>query len=296
MKVKKVIFILSLLTLFFVYLLRITFDKSVIQNLNGGEVGIIGHGGLGFAGLFPYNHYPANSYTSLSKALEEYKAEGVEVDVHMTLDGKFVLYHDGKLDSKTELSGCIESYNYKDIIGVEYQLGFPYDMFQSEKIIGLEALIKLCKEQEEFPFLHFDIRNTSLCLGEVENGEWEKNFIRLFIQRLDELELPKEKLLIISNSYRFLEHAIDLNCPYPLSLEVVVSFKEGVQWVLDRNIDIITVKPRLLTAEGSALAHSNGIQIITFGAKSKSGNKKLLKLNPDIIQTNNIVALQEQLN
>ena len=103
---------------------------SEIDNLNNNQIFKIGHGGMGFPALFPFNALPTNSMAAIKKALEDKKADGVEIDVHMTSDFEFVLYHDKLLDSKTSKQGYPEELKLNEIIGVEYQLGFPYDLFQ----------------------------------------------------------------------------------------------------------------------------------------------------------------------
>lgn len=293
MKRRNSLLFISILAIFFIYFLNITFDKSELQNLNGGEVTIIGHGGLGFTSWFPFNYLPANSYGSLSKAILNEKAQGVEVDVQMTADRQFVLYHDELLDSKTSAIGCISEWKYADLLALNYKLEAPFDWFQSEKIIGLEQLVLFLKEQEEFPFLHLDIRNKSKCLNEQENAKWERDLIFELLKKLGGLGVPKEKILIISISRSFILGAFNMKCPYPLSFEVVGDTEKGIAWAEEQGIDQITIKPKLLTKEISAQLHAKNIRVITFGAKSKSGNKKLLELNPDVIQTNNIKALKE---
>ena len=297
MKAKKVIFIISLIVLVLALAFRTKFDKSNLKNISNGEVTVIGHGGLGFANFFPFVYLPSNSFGSLSNALLEKGADGLEVDLHMTKDGKFVLYHDSELGSKTSREGCIETMNYEELISIDYELGPPYDWFQSEKLIGLDSLIAFCKKQKKFPILHFDIRNASSCLNDQENGEWEKSFAKKLIDQLNLYKVPQEKILIISLSREFLKAAIRYKCPYPLSVEEVGTFERGLKWCLEHDIKYLTIKPKLLLSKkNSAQAHQHGIKVITFGAKSRSGNKKLLELNPDMIQTNNIEALRDLLN
>ena len=261
--------------------------------MNDGEITVIGHGGLGFTAWFPFNHYPSNSYASLSKAITEEKAHGVEVDVQMTADRQFVLYHDELLDSKTTAKGCVSQWNYAELLEVDYQLGAPFNWFQSEKIIGLQQLVELLKEQEEFPILHLDIRHKSKCLSEEENAKWGRDMVFELLRSLGSMGVPQEKVLVISISRAFLLGAINMKSPYALSYEVVGDTEDALIWAEEQEINTITIKPKLLTKELSAQLHAKNIQVITFGAKSKSGNKKLLELNPDVIQTNNIEALRE---
>ena len=272
-----------------------TFDKSELKNLNNGEVLKIGHGGSGFVSLIPFNPYPSNSRTSIRKALIDNNADGVEVDIHMTADEKFVLYHDQQLDSKTNLKGCIESMSYDSVISAEYKVGFPYDLFQSERLIGLEDLIKECQALEEFPFLHFDLRVHSSCFTDQENYEREKRVYRKLVEFLTRANVPAAKVVLISLRRSFIEYALEQQAPFLLSIEEYGTFEEGVKFAKENGIKYLTLKPNKLSKEKTNFAHEEGIQIITFGANSKRGNKKLLELNPDIIQTNNLSALHDLL-
>jgi len=285
----------SLVILLFSFLACVSFDKSELNNLNNNDVLKIGHAGSGFSSWIPFNPYPANSYNSLRKAIVDNKADGIEVDVHMTADGEFVLYHDNKLESKTNQKGCISELNYNEILGAQYQLGLPFDWFQSETVIGLDSLISLMKAQKEFPYLHLDIRHYSVCLTASETRKRELILIKRLMEKLESLEVPKQKVVLVSLSHEVILEAKRLNCPYELSLEETADFMHGLNWAKKQKLDYLTIKPDLLTAEYSKIAHSQGIKVITFGAKSKSGNKRLLKLNPDVIQTNNLKALGELL-
>ena len=82
-----------------------------IENLRGGNIQVIGHGGSGFLSLFsPFNALPPNSLASLSKALFVDKSDGVEIDVQMSKDSVLILYHDKKLESKTSSQGYVPQY------------------------------------------------------------------------------------------------------------------------------------------------------------------------------------------
>jgi glycerophosphoryl diester phosphodiesterase len=295
-KLSKLPPFLLVATLFLLLSACTSFDPSGLKNLNEGKVMRIGHGGMGFASWLPFNALPSNSYSSFSKALLEMSSDGIELDLHMTADGKFILYHDAYLQNKTAEEGCIEERNYEEVRGLAYQLGAPFDWFQSETVLGLEDLMELLLSLERFPVVQMDIRNKSECFTPEENAVWELRMCRKLLQELKAWELPEDKVFIISLSRSFLEEAQRLEYPYILSLEEVGSFEDGLDWVKKHNIDYLTIKPRLLSKEQSAVAHAEKVQIITFGAKSKSGNAKLLELDPDVLQSNNLKALSELLD
>lgn len=276
-----------------VFLWTITFDKTNLENLNEGEVQVIGHSGVGFFSFFPFKYFPSNSYGSISKALDEYKVEGVEVDLHLTADDKFVLFHDGNLDNKTTLTGCTGNKTLEELTQTKYQLGAPFDWFQSERIISLSELIDSLHKRKEFPFLHMDVRNWNECNTPQENEVLEGKIALELIKLLNAKKVPANKVLIISLSQNLLTKLKELENSYPVSFEIVGEGPQFLEWAIENGTESVTVKPRLLTIELSKKAHDAGMKVITFGAKSKSGNKKLLELNPDVIQTDNIPALKE---
>ena len=119
--------------------------------------------------------------------------------------------------------------------------------------------------------------------------------IRRLDQKLKELGVKPFKVYLITLSQELVQEMIELELPYNISFEIAGEFDNGLQFAADNHLSSVTVKPKLLNPEQTKRIHNEGIELITFGAKSKSGNKKLLELNPDVIQTNNVNALKELL-
>jgi glycerophosphoryl diester phosphodiesterase len=253
----------------------------------------IGHGGMGFARWLPFNPYPVNSFISVQKAMEDYGADGVEVDVQMTADGQFALYHDLQLDSKTGIAGCVSDYKLAVLKETPYQLGFPFDCFQEETIASLNDLVKYLKTRPNFPLLQLDIRNHSVCVE--DNYLWEREMLQKLIAYLQREKVPAERVYLITTSMELALLASKKGA-YRVSFEIYQEPEEAIEWAVANGISYLTVKPDLLTREISALAHQSGIRIITFGGNSRSGNRELLEKNPDFIQTNNLGALNSLLD
>jgi glycerophosphoryl diester phosphodiesterase len=256
---------------------------------------VIGHAGSGFTAWWPFNSLPANSLASIQKALKE-GAEGIEVDVHMTADRQFILYHDNELDSKTHLKGCPSDYPLEALKGLPYKVDFPFNLFGTHELISLEELIAYFKQLKDFPELHLDLRNHSACNDEVWDLKWEILMIQALDKSIKQWGIPKDKLLLISYSKAMLEEAIRLDIQAKISFEIVGELENGVNWAKQEKIKVLTIKPKLINANIVKQLHEDGFEVITFGAKSRSGNKSLLELNPDVIQTNNVSALHSLLN
>jgi len=285
---------LGLITPFIFSLACTTYDKQELDNLNG-EVRVIGHAGSGFTAWLPFNAKPGNSMASLKAALKN-GADGLEVDVHMTADGGFLLYHDNQLDSKTNVSGCPSDYPLDSLKGLDYRLDFPFHLFGKHQLITLDELVDYLKGLEEFPELHLDLRNHSSCHDEDWDLEWEVRMIKTLKSSIKQWEIPKSKILLISYSKTLMEEAIKLEVPAKLSFEIVGELENGSNWAREVGIEILTIKPKLLSPEISKRLHKEGFELITFGAKSRRGSKKLLELNPDVIQSNNVPALLDLLD
>lgn len=269
-------------------------DTDAIDNLNNGKILKLGHAGLGFESVInPFNPYPPNGYTALKKAMD-YGADGVEVDVQMTKDSVLVLFHDLELGETTDMVGCIQEKTWSEIQEGHYELGFFYDLFQSDKIMRLDSLLSWFQTFEEFPYIHFDMRIYNTC-NEAKPYAYNGNMAPVLLSLLQEYKVPTNKVLIISTTVEFLEYLQELQSPYPLSYEETGDFDKGLKAVLDLGITSMTIKPKLITAKDVARAHKQNIEIVTFGGKSRSGTAGLVELNPDVIHTNNIRALVDLL-
>jgi glycerophosphoryl diester phosphodiesterase len=271
------------------------FDKSQLENLSNGEVLKIGHAGSGFRRWMPFNPLPANSMASIMEAFEN-GAEGVEIDLQMTKDGIFVLYHDNRLGSMTADTGCISNRNWNEIKDLKYHLEIPFQWFQNEQLVSFDSLLTYFNKLEQFPYLQIDMRTNSVCFTGAGNQEFMKVYLSKLVTLLEANHVPKEKVLLISTGVKQLYYLNQINSPYTFSYEVTARPEQSLEWAVENEVKYLTVKTKFLTKAYSQQIHEKGIKVITFGAKSRSGNKKLLELNPDVVQTDNMEALVELLN
>ena len=84
---------------------------------------------------------PENTLASFRKALEE-KADGIELDVHQTKDGKIVVIHDASIDRTTNGKGLICEMTYEEI--KKYDAGIKFaNNFSGESVPLLEDVLQL---------------------------------------------------------------------------------------------------------------------------------------------------------
>ena len=58
---------------------------------------------------------PENTKVAFEKAIE-LKANGIELDLQKTKDGKIVIFHDDYIDKKSNVLGKIEEYTYQELL------------------------------------------------------------------------------------------------------------------------------------------------------------------------------------
>ncbi|MHA1847424.1 MAG: glycerophosphodiester phosphodiesterase family protein, partial [Promethearchaeota archaeon] len=103
--------------------------------------------------------YPENTLLSFKKGLEV-GSDGIELDVHSSLDGKLVVMHDEKLERTTNGFGKISEVSYDDYIS-------KLDAGNGEHVPLLEEALELCKE------------NNALINIEIKARDIEKQVIDL---------------------------------------------------------------------------------------------------------------------
>lgn len=108
-------------------------------------------------------------------------------------------------------------------------------------------------------------------------------------------EVPEDRVLLISTAWEFVDHLILLGSKYQISYEETASFEKGLELSLQRDLKYLTIKPKLISKGQVALAHENGVRVVTFGGKSKYGAADLIELSPNVVHANNIDAMRELL-
>ncbi|MFD1452240.1 glycerophosphodiester phosphodiesterase family protein [Oceanobacillus sojae] len=107
------------------------------------------YGHRGMMGL-----YPENTLLSFEKALEA-GADGVEIDVHMTKDGEFVVMHDATLNRTTNGIGPVSEYTFSEIRELQLDHSYfssftTYDKsWEEEKIPSLTEVLHLISSYPE---------------------------------------------------------------------------------------------------------------------------------------------------
>ncbi|MBX0334142.1 glycerophosphodiester phosphodiesterase [Pontibacter sp. HSC-14F20] len=249
------------------------------------QILVMGHAGSGFfSPLNPYNPLPANSMASIAQAMEDDGADGVEVDVHVSRDGVPILYHDNTLETMSEGSGIIAELPASEVVGIRYRGGVLYDLFHSEKIISMEAMLQRFQTYPELPYLHIDIRN--------HDPNRNSFYAQSVLELLRKYDYPIEKLAFIFNDPGMLHGVHELEPEAMLMLDAGEDFDLAAQQALDNKLHGVTANGKHVSREQLLRARAQGLQVVLFGGKSKGTIANMLELEPDAIQVNNVKRMR----
>ena len=112
-------------------------SKKILNNLGSSAAPVvIAHRGFS-------EEAPENSLAAFQKALEA-KAEMIELDVRLSSDGEFVVFHDKKLNRTSEGKGVLKNFTAKELAGLDNGSWFSRK-FSRERIPLLKDILPLTK-------------------------------------------------------------------------------------------------------------------------------------------------------
>lgn len=205
---------------------------------------------------------PENTMSAFRKAIE-LKANGIELDLQKTKDGKIVIFHDDFIDKKSNGIGTISDYTYNELL--KFDFGSWFDLkYKDEKIVLFEEFAKKFLSED----LTFAI--------ELKTIGIEKQTLEI----IDKYSKSKENIYITSFIFEALENARKFDKDIKIS------------WLIDEeisqnNIDkLLSIKgcqicPKADKVSNSSieLANSNKLGVRLWGIHDEEIMQKAYKLN-----------------
>ena len=199
---------------------------------------------------------------------------GIETDVHVTKDGKFVIIHDRTTkrvsDGKFDID--VEDNDYSVLESVVLPDKDGSFNRQDIRIPLLEDYIKICKKYEK------------VCVLELKGVFGFENAKRL-VEAIKDLGYI-EKVTFISFAW---ENCIDIRKLLPendvqwLTEDEVDN--EMIEKLVQNNLNLDIYYPRL-TKENVAELHENGIKVNCWTCDTKEEGEKLVEMGVDYITSN----------
>ena len=105
----------------------------------------------GFSG-----RYPENSPIAFQAALEKTASDGIESDVHITKDGKLVIFHDATVERTSNGKGFIKDHTFEEMLQLDIGSWMSPE-FAGQHVWDLGQLLDFCKESKLL--LNMELKN-----------------------------------------------------------------------------------------------------------------------------------------
>jgi len=241
-------------------------DLSKIQNLNQNTVGVLGHGGLG-----PNSRSPMNSLPAIEGCIA-LGAIGTEVDIQLTKDHVFVLYHDEYLETQTNGTGKISDLTWSEIEGVQYNQFFK----KKTPVMRLDSMLANMHHNQNF-FFTFDCK-----LFTPLTPAYTAAFVEALIKVIEDYQLA-ETVFIELRQEELIRTLLDQKPDYKVF--ALGSFDWVLHLAKEYNAYGISVTDKAISFDQVSLAHQDGLYVAFYTSGRKSD---IIEKNPDFIQTNNL--------
>jgi glycerophosphoryl diester phosphodiesterase len=237
---------------------------------------------------------PENTMAAFKKALH-IGVDMIELDIHLSKDGKIVVIHDELLDRTTNGTGLIKDLNYEDI--AKYDAGSWFGKeYSNEKVPLLEEVLTLIdgkttvlielKRAKQFVYNGIEEKLVAL-INEHQAQSWciLQSFERTYIEKLHQLAPQLEyHLLIVS----------DLD-PLPVYADNYFSFHTFLEQPFYKAINPAN---EFLTKGKVEAIQQQGLRVFTYTVNEEDKMKKIINMGVNGIISNvpdRLVALKKQL-
>ena len=215
---------------------------------------------------------PENTIEAFSLALEQ-RADGIELDVHLTKDGRVVVAHDERLERVSNGTGCINNYTLSELKELSFNALLPD---QPEcRIPTLEEVFDLVKHSNA-------IVNVELKTTEFAYPELSEKLLKI------EREYAMKGRVIYSsfNHYsllklRELDHEAKIGLLYDLGMVD--------PWVYAKHVSANAIHPQCnsiaIMPEIVALCHENGLMVNVWVVNDRQMMEAMFRCGTDIVIT-----------
>ena len=199
---------------------------------------------------------------------------GIETDVHITKDGKFVIIHDETTEriSSGKHSINVEESDYSEVERIVLP---DLDSTTDRKDIRIPLLreyIKICKKYEK------------VCVLEIKNHFEEKDIEKL-IEEIKGLEYI-DSIIFISFDF---ENCVNVRKLLPMNAVQFLTSKEItselIKKLCENNLGL-DIYYKQLNRENIELLHSKGIKVNCWTCDNKDDAEKLVSYGVDFITSN----------
>lgn len=217
-------------------------------------------------------YYPENTMSSFEEAVRQ-KADGIELDVHLSKDGYLVVCHDETLNRTTNGKGFIKQYDLYEL--KQLDAGSWFDKrFKGEKIPLLEEAIDLVKRSNME--LNIEIKAGSIFYPGIE----EK-----VLKMIDKYGI-RSKVIISSFDHYSLVKIKNIDKDIKTGILYTEALYKPINYMKTTGANALHPNYITLTKDIVEEAHALGIDINTYTVNIEEHIRFIKAMNVNAIITN----------
>lgn len=216
---------------------------------------------------------PENTYASFEKALQ-LKSNGIELDIHMTKDGKLVVIHDFTLNRTTGVKGYIRDFSYNEISSLDAGSWYS-DKFKNQRIPVLSGFLDLFKSEDIL--INIEIKAGSRFYPSIEER---------LLEELSRFSI-KGEILISSFDHHCLKRIKSLDAHIKTGVLSESSMIEPCRYSIE-SVGADAFHPHYLTVDKLLIDESTkyNMPLNVYTVNKKKDAKKLIAFKVNSIITN----------
>lgn len=227
---------------------------------------------------------PENTLTAFKKAIEM-NADGIELDIQMTKDGKIIVMHDWKVDRTTNGRGFVFDLDFDYIKNLEAGTWFSKD-FVSEKVPTLEEVLDILPNNM---MLNIEIKDSARKHSKIAEA---------LLQILRNYPSKFDNIVISSFHHSILKDLQNLEPKLKLALLTASELVDVEKYHKDNDLKCYSYHPEghLISKEDIDILHKNGIKVFVWTINKEEDLDYLIKIGVDGVITNYPDIMKELIN
>lgn len=253
-------------------------DRIEVDNLNGGHVTALGHGGMGI-----HDMLPMNSAASLLSAINI--ADGTEMDVQLTMDGTLVAFHDEDLSVSTDRAGIVADLTWAQVAEARYL----QPLYSGHRIVDIGHFLANA-DVPASSILYFDVKPLP---GAQDPVLFRERMADALAALVTAHGLTGRTFVECRDVGILL--ALRARLPEPRLMSYSPDFGEGLALAVEHGLHGVSNFGDRVSAEQVRAAHEQG-KWVALVAQSRSEQRSTAEKGPEIIfsdELRHLVALLE---
>lgn len=223
--------------------------------------------------------HPENTESALAEAMR-LGVEGVELDVHLSLDGELIVIHDATVDRTSNGTGQVRSMRWEEISQLDAGAWFD-SQFAGQRFLRLD---------EALDVLEGDVRlNVHIKAYEHDRAELATRCVRRLTDRglLERAFVASDQQTVVLARRVNQDLTVCMGCAPPVEKSLHCAHAVGCT--------VLQPGHAVTTPELVAAAHAKGMVVNPFYADTEAEMRRLIDCGVDGILTNYPTVLQDLL-